>query len=75
MRIEAGRDGRPKGEIQMENSTKDQVEGKFHEVKGQVKEKVAQVTNDPNLKSEGQGERLAGKVQKKVGEIEKVFEK
>ena len=59
----------------MDNSTKDQVEGKFHEVKGKVKEKVGQVTNDPNLKSEGQGERLAGKIQKKVGEIEKVFEK
>jgi uncharacterized protein YjbJ (UPF0337 family) len=59
----------------MENSTKDQVKGTFHEVKGKVKEKVGQVTNDPNLKSEGEGENLAGKVQKKVGQIEKVFEK
>ena len=59
----------------MDNSTKDQVEGKFHELKGKVKEKVAQVTNDPNLKSEGQGENLSGKIQKKVGQIEKVFEK
>ncbi len=32
----------------MENSTKDQVKGKFHEVKGDVKEKVGQVTNNPN---------------------------
>jgi uncharacterized protein YjbJ (UPF0337 family) len=59
----------------MENSTQDKVEGKFHEVKGKVKEKVGQVTNDPNLESEGQGENLAGKIQKKVGDIEKVFEK
>jgi uncharacterized protein YjbJ (UPF0337 family) len=33
------------------------------------------VTNDPNLESEGQGEKLAGKVQKKAGDVEKVFEK
>ena len=59
----------------MDNSTKDKVEGKFHEVKGNVKEKVGQVTNDPNLEAEGQDEKFAGKVQKKVGDIEKVFEK
>jgi uncharacterized protein YjbJ (UPF0337 family) len=59
----------------MDNSTKDQVEGKFHEVKGKVKEKMGQVTNDPNLQSEGQGENWTGKIQKKVGDIEKVFEK
>ena len=60
---------------QMKPSTKDQVKGKLHEMKGEVKEKVGQFTNDPNLEAEGQGEKLAGKVQKKVGQIEKVFEK
>jgi uncharacterized protein YjbJ (UPF0337 family) len=40
-----------------------------------VKEKVGQVTSNPDLETEGQGERLAGKVQKKVGQVEKVFEK
>ena len=59
----------------MANSTKDKVEGKFHEAKGKVKEKVGQVTNNPNLESEGKGEKMGGKVQKKVGDIEKVFEK
>ena len=59
----------------MDNSTKDKLEGDFHELKGKVKEKVGQVTNDPNLKSEGQSEKLAGKVQKKTGDVEKVFEK
>ena len=59
----------------MENSTKDQVEGKFHETKGKVKEKIGQVTNNPNLEKEGKDEKSSGKVQKKVGEIEKVFEK
>jgi uncharacterized protein YjbJ (UPF0337 family) len=63
-----------KGE-DMKPSTKDQVEGKFHEVKGKAKEKAGQVTNNPDLTREGQAEKLAGKVQKKVGQVEKVFEK
>ena len=59
----------------MKPSTKDQVEGKLHEVKGAVKEKAGQVTNNPDLTAEGQAEKLAGKIQKKVGQIEKVFDK
>jgi uncharacterized protein YjbJ (UPF0337 family) len=64
-----------KGEDQMKPSTKDQVEGKLHEIKGKVKEKAGQITDNPKLEAEGQGEKLAGKIQKKVGQIEKVFEK
>ena len=59
----------------MKSSTTDQVQGKFHEMKGKVKEKVGQATNDPNLTNEGQAEKLGGKVQNKVGQIKKVFEK
>jgi len=59
----------------MKPSTKDQVQGKFHELKGKAKETAGQVTNNPDLADEGQGEKIAGKVQKKVGQIEKVFEK
>ena len=59
----------------MKESTKDQVEGKFHELKGDVKQKAGQVTNDPNLEIKGQTEKVAGKVQKKVGQIEEVLEK
>ena len=59
----------------MKRSTKDQIKGKFHEVKGKVKEKAGQVTNNPRLTAEGQSENLAGVVQKKVGQIEKVFKK
>lgn len=59
----------------MNNSTKDQAEGKFHEVKGKVKEKVGRATNNPRLEDEGTDEKVAGKVQKKIGQVEKVFEK
>jgi uncharacterized protein YjbJ (UPF0337 family) len=59
----------------MKPSTKDQVQGKLHELKGSAKEKAGQVTNDPDLAAKGQDEKVAGTVQKKVGQIEKVFEK
>lgn len=58
----------------MKDSSKDQAQGKFHEVKGKVKEKVGRATKNPNLQEEGQDEKVAGKVQKKVGQIEKVLE-
>jgi uncharacterized protein YjbJ (UPF0337 family) len=59
----------------MKPSTKDQVQGKFHEMKGKLKQKVGQATNNPNLADQGQAEKLTGKVQKKIGQVEKVFEK
>jgi uncharacterized protein YjbJ (UPF0337 family) len=59
----------------MNPSTNDRIEGKFHEVKGKIKETVGQVTNSPDLESEGQVENLGGKLQRKVGQVEKVFEK
>ncbi len=59
----------------MKRSTRDRAEGKFHEVKGTVKEKVGQLTNNPDLEAEGEAEKTAGTVQKKVGQVEKVLEK
>ena len=60
---------------QMKTSTEDQLEGTLHEVTGAVKEKAGQVMHKPDLEAEGQDEKLAGKVQQKVGQIKKVFEK
>ncbi len=59
----------------MKPSSKNVIEGNLHELKGKVKEKAGQITNNPELEAEGQDEKIAGKVQKKVGQIEKVFEK
>ena len=59
----------------MKSTTTDQVEGKLHEIEGDVKEKAGQLTNNPGLEAEGQDEKLAGIVQRKIGQIEKVFEK
>jgi uncharacterized protein YjbJ (UPF0337 family) len=57
----------------MKSSTKDQTEGKLHEVKGRVKEIAGQLLDDPNLETEGTGEKIAGKVQGKIGQIKKVI--
>ena len=59
----------------MKASTKDQAEGTFHELKGKVKEVAGKLSDNPKLEGEGLGEELAGKVQTKVGQIEKVLEK
>jgi uncharacterized protein YjbJ (UPF0337 family) len=59
----------------MKQSTNDQIKGAIHQVKGAVKEKVGKATNDPDLTAEGQEENFTGKVQEKLGQIKKVFEK
>jgi uncharacterized protein YjbJ (UPF0337 family) len=59
----------------MKESTKDEIQGKMHEAKGKMKEKAGHMTNNPNLEAEGAGEKVGGKVQNKVGQIKKVFEK
>jgi len=57
----------------MKQSTKDKAKGKFHELKGKVKEKVGRATNKPILKAKGQGEKIGGKIQKKIGDVEKIL--
>ena len=57
----------------MKLSTEDNAKGAFHEVKGKVKEKAGQATNNPDLEAEGQAEKIGGKIQKKIGQVEKVI--
>jgi uncharacterized protein YjbJ (UPF0337 family) len=59
----------------MKPSTENEIAGKIHEVKGKIKEKVGQLTNDPDLEGEGIGEKIGGKIQKKIGQFQKVLEK
>ena len=59
----------------MSESMRDKAEGAVHEIKGKVKEKVGKMTNNPDLEDEGTGEKVGGKIQKKIGDVEKVFEK
>ena len=57
----------------MKQSTKDKLRGKYHEAKGKVKETVGRATNDPDLEGEGLGEKIGGKVRKKIGQVEKAI--
>jgi uncharacterized protein YjbJ (UPF0337 family) len=59
----------------MKPSTENEIAGKVHEVKGKIKEKVGHLTNDPDLEAEGIGEKIGGKVQKKIGQVKKVLGK
>ena len=59
----------------MKDSTKDKLQGAVHEVKGAVKENVGKAIGNPDLRDQGAAEKVGGKIQKKVGDIEKVLEK
>ncbi|MFZ3167208.1 MAG: CsbD family protein [Candidatus Methanoperedens sp.] len=59
----------------MKSSTKDQIEGKVHKIKGGIKETAGQLTDNPKLEAEGKVEKQVGKVQEKVGQIKKVVGK
>ena len=59
----------------MEESTKDKIQGTINKATGEVKQKVAEQTNDQDLHDEGTADKLKGKVQDKVGDIKKVFDK
>jgi len=57
----------------MKSSTRDQAEGSFHQIKGNVKEIAGKLTGKPKLEADGNVEKNAGKVQEKVGEIKEVL--
>ncbi|MGB2670920.1 MAG: CsbD family protein [Candidatus Acidiferrum sp.] len=59
----------------MKPGTQDEIEGKLHNLKGKVKEKVGNLVNNPDLETDGEAEEVAGKVQEKVGQVKKVLGK
>jgi uncharacterized protein YjbJ (UPF0337 family) len=58
----------------MKNSTINQAKGKVREMKGRVKEGFGAATDNASLEGRGKGDRVAGKLQKKAGDIQQVFE-
>jgi uncharacterized protein YjbJ (UPF0337 family) len=63
------------GVSKMKPSIENEIAGKVHEVKGKIKEKAGQMTNDPDLEGKGLAEKIAGKIQNKVGHAEKALGK
>ena len=50
---------------------KDEVEGKWEQAKGWVKDKAGEVTNDPELEAEGEAQRAAGKGEESWGKVKR----
>jgi uncharacterized protein YjbJ (UPF0337 family) len=48
--------------------TKLEVQGRWNEVKGKLKQKYGQLTDDDLLFEEGKEEELLGRIQKRTGE-------
>ena len=59
----------------MKSSSRDKMEGTGHKAKGIVKESIGKLTNNPKMEAEGAVEKIAGKVQHKIGEAKKVLGK
>ena len=59
----------------MKSSTRDEAEGKLHQVKDKIKDVAGKLSDNPELEAEGTDEKIAGKVQEKIGQVEKVLGK
>jgi uncharacterized protein YjbJ (UPF0337 family) len=59
----------------MKSSRRDKTEGKFHQMKGKIKQVAGEISDNPKLEAEGAGERVAGIVQETVGQVKKVWGK
>ena len=59
----------------MKSSMRDEKEGKYHQMKGRILEEAGKISDNPKLEAEGSGERIAGIVQEKIGQVKKVFGK
>ena len=57
----------------MDSSTTDKVKGTAREVAGKVKEETGKAVGNPDLQDRGTTEKTAGKVERKVGDVKKVF--
>jgi len=46
----------------------------MREMKGRVKEGLGVMSENPDMEGSGKGEKVAGKVQRKVGDVQQVLE-
>ena len=54
---------------------KDEMKGKFENLKGRVKEALGAASGDKRTQAEGFGERVKGAAQKKYGEAKEAIER
>jgi uncharacterized protein YjbJ (UPF0337 family) len=58
----------------MKESTKNRIKGSVKETKGKAQERFGRSSGDLEHEDRGTAEKLKGKVQRKAGEVQKVFE-
>lgn len=58
----------------MKPSTRDEVEGKFRDVKGKVQEKAGQLANSADCLAEGRAEKITAKVQRGIAKTAEMHE-
>ncbi len=59
----------------MKSSAQDKTEGTAKKAAGTIKKAMGQATDNPKLKAKGRAQEGEGKVQNKVGDVKKVFNK
>jgi uncharacterized protein YjbJ (UPF0337 family) len=59
----------------MNSSTNDKIKGTAKQAAGKAKEVAGKVIGDPDLQDRGTVEKADGIIQKKVGDVKKVFGK
>lgn len=55
----------------MSTPNKDEVEGKFDQVKGTVKDKAGEVLGDRQMEAEGEAEHAKGETQESWGKVKR----
>ena len=59
----------------MNSSTNDKVKGTAKEAVGKIKEETGKAIGNPNLRDRGTAEKVGGKLERKIGDVKKVFGK
>ena len=59
----------------MKSSTKDKIKGSVNQAKGAIKEEAGKASGNADLQDRGTAERVGGTIQKKIGDVKKVFGK
>ena len=59
----------------MKSSTRDKTEGKWHKVKGKIKQAAGKAFGNRHLEAEGKAENFDGNVQEKTGKVKDVVGK
>jgi len=57
----------------MKSGNQDKAEGTAKEIKGKIKQGVGKATGNEDTEREGELDEAEGKVQDKVGDVKKVF--